>query len=73
MFDEPSEGIMAVLIKIEQNVEIALGLSDRAYILDQGEIVHDGRSRLADCGDTGKILLHLRSARQLDPWRSKTR
>jgi ABC-type branched-subunit amino acid transport system ATPase component len=34
MFDEPSEGIMAVLVKIEQNVEIALGLSDRTYILD---------------------------------------
>ena len=67
MFDEPSGGIMPVLVKVEQNVEIALGLSDRAYILDQGEIVHDGRSRLVDRGDTGKILLHLRSARQLDP------
>jgi branched-chain amino acid transport system ATP-binding protein len=38
------------ILLVEQNVEIALGISDRAYIIDQGEIVHAGRSRdlLAD-------------------------
>jgi branched-chain amino acid transport system ATP-binding protein len=59
MLDEPSEGIMPVLVDemfelfermksdgttillIEQNVEIALTVSDRAYILDQGKIVYD--------------------------------
>jgi branched-chain amino acid transport system ATP-binding protein len=59
MLDEPSEGIMPVLVDemfeyfaklraqgttillVEQNVEIALGISDRAYILDQGRIVHE--------------------------------
>lgn len=68
LLDEPSEGIMPVLVDemfeyfaklreqgttillIEQNVEIALGISDRAYILDQGMIVHEGAARdlLAD-------------------------
>ncbi len=60
MLDEPSEGIMPVLVDemfelfarlkregltillVEQNVERALQLADRAYILDQGEIVHAG-------------------------------
>jgi branched-chain amino acid transport system ATP-binding protein len=60
MLDEPSEGIMPVLVDemfeyflqlrkqgttillIEQNVELALGISDRAYIIDQGRIVYDG-------------------------------
>lgn len=68
MLDEPSEGIMPVLVDemfeyfaklrsqgttillVEQNVEIALNISDRAYIIDQGEIVHEGTSNalLAD-------------------------
>ena len=60
LLDEPSEGIMPVLVDemfelftrlkqqgttmllVEQNVERALGVSDRAYILDQGRIVHHG-------------------------------
>ena len=68
LLDEPSEGIMPVLVDemfelfarmkrqgitlllVEQNVERALQLADRAYVMDQGEIVHDGRCRalLAD-------------------------
>lgn len=58
MLDEPSEGIMPVLVDemfelftqmrnagttillVEQNVELALGIGDRAYIMDGGEIVH---------------------------------
>lgn len=58
LLDEPSEGIMPVLVDemfalfhsmkaagvtillIEQNVERALAISDRAYIMDHGEIVH---------------------------------
>lgn len=58
LLDEPSEGIMPILVEemfelfrrmkaegttillVEQNVELALGLSDRAYIMDQGVIVH---------------------------------
>jgi branched-chain amino acid transport system ATP-binding protein len=60
MLDEPSEGIMPLLVEemfeyflqlrrqgttiplIEQNVELALRISDRAYIIDQGRIVHNG-------------------------------
>ena len=60
LLDEPSEGIMPVLVDemfelfasmkrsgttillVEQNVERALAISDRAYILDQGCIVHQG-------------------------------
>jgi branched-chain amino acid transport system ATP-binding protein len=60
LLDEPSEGIMPVLVDemfelfarmkrqgatillVEQNVERALNVSDRAYILDQGHIVHSG-------------------------------
>jgi branched-chain amino acid transport system ATP-binding protein len=59
MLDEPSEGIMPVLVDemfelfarlkkqgttiliVEQNVERALSISDRAYIMDQGVIVHE--------------------------------
>ncbi len=59
MLDEPSEGIMPVLVDemfalfgrmrdagttillVEQNVELALALGDRAYILDGGAIVHE--------------------------------
>ena len=58
LLDEPSEGIMPLLVHemfslfsrmkqqgitillVEQNVERALSISDRAYILDQGQIVH---------------------------------
>ena len=58
LLDEPSEGIMPLLVDemfelfaqmkregttillVEQNVERALSLSDRAYIMDQGVIVH---------------------------------
>jgi branched-chain amino acid transport system ATP-binding protein len=60
LLDEPSEGIMPILVDemfelfvrlkkqgttlllVEQNVERALSISDRAYILDQGQIVHTG-------------------------------
>jgi branched-chain amino acid transport system ATP-binding protein len=60
LLDEPSEGIMPVLVDemfelfaqlkrqgktillVEQSVETALGISDRAYILDQGAVVHAG-------------------------------
>ena len=68
LLDEPSEGIMPILVDemfelfvrlkkagttillVEQNVERALSISDRAYILDQGEIVHTGMAEalLAD-------------------------
>ena len=68
LLDEPSEGIMPVLVDemfelfldmkragtsillVEQNVERALLISDRAYIVDQGHIVHEGlaASLLAD-------------------------
>ena len=70
MLDEPSEGIMPVLVDemfelframkaegttillVEQNVELALGIADRAYILDGGAVVHEGRAAelLADAG-----------------------
>jgi branched-chain amino acid transport system ATP-binding protein len=65
LLDEPSEGIMPVLVDemfelflqlkeqgltillVEQNVQQALRISDRAYILDQGEIVfHDTAQNL---------------------------
>jgi branched-chain amino acid transport system ATP-binding protein len=60
LLDEPSEGIMPLLVHemfelfsrmkrqgttillVEQNVERALSISDRAYILDQGQVVHQG-------------------------------
>jgi branched-chain amino acid transport system ATP-binding protein len=68
MLDEPSEGIMPVLVDemfelframkaqgttillVEQNVELALDIADRAYVLDQGAVVHHGSARdlLAD-------------------------
>lgn len=62
LLDEPSEGIMPVLVDemfayfeqlkrtgvtillIEQNVELALKIADRAYILDQGKVVAAGRA-----------------------------
>ncbi len=68
LLDEPSEGIMPLLVHemfelfvrlkqqgttillVEQNVERALQISDRAVILDQGCIVHQGSAQdlLAD-------------------------
>ncbi len=68
MLDEPSEGIMPILVAemfelferlkrqgmtiliVEQNVERALQLADRAYVMDQGVIVHSGEAKdlLAD-------------------------
>jgi branched-chain amino acid transport system ATP-binding protein len=60
LLDEPSEGIMPILVDemfqlfarmkregttillVEQNVERALSISDRAYILDEGRIVLEG-------------------------------
>jgi branched-chain amino acid transport system ATP-binding protein len=68
LLDEPSEGIMPVLVDemfeyfaalkkagvtillIEQNVGLALRIADRAYILDQGELVYSGSAQamLAD-------------------------
>ncbi|WP_296947478.1 ABC transporter ATP-binding protein [uncultured Massilia sp.] len=62
LLDEPSEGIMPVLVDemfalfaqlkregktillVEQSVETALAISDRAYILDQGAIVYAERA-----------------------------
>jgi branched-chain amino acid transport system ATP-binding protein len=59
LLDEPSEGIMPVLVEemgrlfvalrergvtlllVEQNVEWALNLADRAVIIDQGAVVHE--------------------------------
>jgi branched-chain amino acid transport system ATP-binding protein len=68
MLDEPSVGIMPVLIDemfelfrnmkaqgttvllVEQNVELALDIVDRAYVLNQGAMVHQASARdlLAD-------------------------
>jgi len=62
LLDEPSEGIMPILVDemfelfarmkaqgttlllVEQNVERALKISDRAYIIDQGRVVHHGEA-----------------------------
>ena len=68
MLDEPSEGIMPVLVDemfalframkkegttvllVEQNVELALDVADRAYVLDQGAVVYQATANelLAD-------------------------
>jgi branched-chain amino acid transport system ATP-binding protein len=70
MLDEPSEGIMPILVDemfelfaslkangvtiliVEQNVERALALADRAYIMDQGLVVYSGDAKelLSDKG-----------------------
>ncbi len=70
LLDEPSEGIMPILVDemfelfaklrqqgttillVEQNVERALSISNRAYILDQGQIVYEATAAelLADTG-----------------------
>jgi branched-chain amino acid transport system ATP-binding protein len=60
LLDEPSEGIMPLLVHemfelfarmkaqgttillVEQNVQRALSISDRAYILEQGHVAHTG-------------------------------
>jgi branched-chain amino acid transport system ATP-binding protein len=34
------------LLLVEQNVEMALSLADRAYILDHGVVVHEGAGRV---------------------------
>jgi branched-chain amino acid transport system ATP-binding protein len=34
----------ATILLVEQNAEIALGISDRAYSIDQGRFVHAGRA-----------------------------
>ena len=64
LLDEPSEGIMPVLVEemftlftkmkqagmtillVEQNVQKALGISDKAYILDQGKIVFEDSAKV---------------------------
>jgi len=64
LLDEPSEGIMPILVDemfelfttlkqagktillVEQNVELALGIADRVYILDQGEVVHTSTAKM---------------------------
>lgn len=68
MLDEPSEGIMPILVDemfelfarlkasgvtillVEQNVERSLAFADRAYVMDQGVVVHSGDAKelLAD-------------------------
>lgn len=63
LLDEPSEGIMPILVDemfelfiqlkqngktillVEQNVELALEIADRVYILDQGEVVYSSSAR----------------------------
>lgn len=63
LLDEPSEGIMPILVDemfelfstlkqrgktlllVEQNVELALGIADRVYILDQGEVVYSSTAK----------------------------
>ncbi|GJD47295.1 High-affinity branched-chain amino acid transport ATP-binding protein LivF [Methylobacterium crusticola] len=58
LLDEPSEGIMPILVEemfeqfvamkrtgttillVEQNVDLALAVSDRVYVMDQGAVVH---------------------------------
>jgi branched-chain amino acid transport system ATP-binding protein len=62
LLDEPSEGIMPILVEemfeqftamkragttillVEQNVELALDVSDRVYVIDGGAVVHHAKA-----------------------------
>jgi branched-chain amino acid transport system ATP-binding protein len=72
MLDEPSEGIMPVLVDemfelframkaqgttillVEQNVELALEIADRAYVLDQGAVVYQASASVLLADDAIK-------------------
>jgi len=44
------KGEGTTILLVEQNVELALAIADRAYVLDQGAIVHEATAQalLAD-------------------------
>ena len=86
LLDEPSEGIMPILVDemfhlfaqlkqpgttillVEQNVERALSISDRAYIMDQGVIVHHDTAAKLACRqvDSGALLRGVASTEGAD-------